>query len=305
MRILITGSNGLLGQKLVYQLKSQSNIELLVTSKGANRIHEKQGYDYLDLDITDKESVDKVVAEFQPDCLINCAAMTNVDACELDHEACNRLNIEAVTHLLNACKSIGTHFIHLSTDFIFDGTSGPYSEDDHPDPLSYYASSKLKSEELVKKSSLPWTIIRTIIIYGVTDGDQRSNLVLWVKSSLENGKSINVITDQFRSPTLAEDLAEACISAAVNKVEGVFHVAGREEDIDSIFSLAYQIADYFKLETTLLHPITSSELNQPAIRPPKTGFKIDKARKELNYHPHSFEEGLKIISDQLMEKKPE
>ena len=117
---------------------------------------------------------------------------------------------------------------------------------------------------------------------------------------MQHGKKINVITDQFRSPTLAEDLADACIFAALNKKQGLFHVSGREDDIDSIFSLAHRVADYFKLDASLMQPVTSVELNQPATRPSKTGFILQKARSELNYKPHTFDEGLKIISDQLL-----
>lgn len=305
MRILITGSNGLLGQKLVYRLRQERGLNLLATSKGENRLNERSGYRYSPCDITSEGQVKQVVEEFSPDCIINCAAMTNVDACELDPETCQIMNVDAVRFLLDAAKGSNAHFIHLSTDFVFDGTSGPYTEEEPTNPQSVYARSKLESEELVRNSGLDWTIIRTIIIYGVTDGEQRSNLVLWVKNSLQQGKQINVITDQFRSPTLAEDLADAVAFAALHRKTGLFHVSGDEKDLDSIFDLAHRVADYFKLEASLLHPITTKELGQPAPRPPKTGFVIDKARKELDYQPRSFDEGLKIIADQLHERADE
>ncbi len=305
MKILITGSNGLLGQKLVYRLKQESGVEILATSKGENRLNDVSGYDYMTCDITSKEQVEAVVSGFLPDCIINCAAMTNVDSCELDPEGCKTMNVDAVSYLINAAKATNAHFIQLSTDFVFDGAAGPYREDAETNPQSTYAKSKLESEQLVKNSGLDWTIIRTIIIYGVTDGEQRSNLVLWVKNSLQQGKQINVITDQFRSPTLAEDLADAVVRAALDRRTGLYHVSGDENDLESIFDLAHRVADYFKLEATLLHPITTKELGQPAPRPPKTGFILEKARKELNYHPRSFDEGLKIVADQLHERAGE
>lgn len=303
MKILITGSNGLLGQKLVYQLLKNPEIQLCATSKGANRISEKNGYQYQSLDITVREDVKKIMESFQPDCIINTAAMTNVDACELDKTGCDALNVNAVRYLIEFAKPYNTHLIHLSTDFVFDGKNGPYREEDIPNPLSYYASSKLESEKLVMNSGLDWAIIRTIIIYGVVDDVQRSNLVLWTKSSLEQGKSINVITDQFRSPTLAEDLADACIAAAQKRATGIYHVAGPEEDLDSIINLVKHIAEFYKLDQSLIKPVSSAELNQPAVRPPKTGFILDKARSILGYKPHTLLEGLKIVTLQIESKQ--
>jgi len=303
LKILITGSNGLLGQKLVYSLAGKPDIEVIATSKGVNRIKLQEGYRYIPMDITSEVEVATIISTEQPECIIHTAAMTNVDACEKDQSGCDLLNVEAVRYLLEAATPFGTHFIHLSTDFVFDGLNGPYSETDTPDPSGYYALSKLKSEQLVMESGLPWSIVRTIIIYGVVDDLQRSNLVLWTKSSLEKGSSINVIIDQFRSPTLAEDLAQACITIAFKKETGIFHICGPEEDLDSIINLAYVIADYFKLDRSLIHPVTTAELNQPAKRPPKTGFILTKARTRLDYKPHTLVEGLKIVEQQLAQKK--
>jgi dTDP-4-dehydrorhamnose reductase len=303
MKILITGSNGLLGQKLVYALAGKDGIEVLATSKGANRISKKDGYAYQPLDITNRDEVFSVIQKFRPNCIINTAAMTNVDACENDKPGCDALNVDAVRHLTEASRGTSTHFIHISTDFVFDGESGPYREEDKPNPLSYYASSKLESEKVVMQSGLDWAILRTIIIYGVVDDVQRSNLVLWTKSSLEQNKDINVITDQFRSPTLAEDLADACILAMQKRATGIFHICGPEEDLDSIINLAAKVADFFGLDKSHIKPISSASLNQPAKRPPRTGFILDKARIELGYTPRTFVEGLKIVSAQLLQKQ--
>lgn len=303
MKILITGSNGLLGQKLVYALAGKDGIEVLATSKGVNRISKKDGYAYQPLDITNRDEVFSVIQKFRPNCIINTAAMTNVDACENDKPGCDALNVDAVKHLTEASRGNSTHFIHISTDFVFDGESGPYREEDQPNPLSYYASSKLESEKVVMQSGLDWAILRTIIIYGVVDDVQRSNLVLWTKSSLEQNKDINVITDQFRSPTLAEDLADACILAMQKRATGIFHICGPEEDLDSIINLAAKVADFFGLDKSHIKPISSASLNQPAKRPPRTGFILDKARIELGYTPRTFVEGLKIVSAQLLQKQ--
>jgi dTDP-4-dehydrorhamnose reductase len=301
MKVLITGANGLLGQKLVYALKDRAGFEVIATGKGANRINNQNGYIYKVLDITDRNAVLKVIEESAPDCIINTAAMTNVDACEQHKTGCKKLNVDAVAYLLEASEKNNIHLIHLSTDFVFDGEDGPYAEDAEPSPQSYYAWSKLESENILKAGKTPWTIIRTIIIYGVADDEQRSNVVLWTKSSLEQGKKINVITDQFRSPTLAEDLAEACISAAIRKATGIFHISGKE--LMSIIDIVYKVADYFNLDKSYINPVSTNELNQAAKRPRLTGFILNKAIRELDYHPHSFLEGLEIVSEQLKVRK--
>lgn len=300
MKILITGSNGLLGQKLVYLLKDKTNVTCVATARGDNRIKIKEGYIFETLDLTDSARVFEVLQKHQPDCIIHTAAMTNVDECELKPNDCELNNVIATKHLIEASKSFKPHFIYISTDFVFDGTAGPYKEEDTTNPLSIYAKSKLDAEHLVESSGLPFSILRTMIVYGVTDDVQRSNIILWTKNSLEQGKDIRVINDQFRGPTLAEDLAEACYNAAVKKAIGIYHVSGRE--VISIIDIAYKVADYFGLDKKYIHPVSTTELNQPARRPLKTGFIIDKAVRELDYNPHSIDEGIKIVNDQMNAK---
>ena len=295
--ILITGSNGLLGQKLVHKLKGNPEINLIATSKGPNRISTSTGYVYQELDITKQEEVEAIFKKYKPHVLINTAAMTNVDACESDNEGCWQLNVTAVEYLVKAAEKNATHLIHLSTDFVFDGEHGPYKEDDTPNPLSYYGESKLASEKLVEKATTLWSIVRTIIVYGVAENMSRSNIVLWAKGALEKGEPLTIVNDQFRSPTLAEDLADGCILIAERKVQGVYHLSGK--DLMSIDDLVRRVAHFFNLDTAIIQEISSASLNQAAKRPPKTGFTLSKAIKELDYKPHSFEEGLAIVSRQL------
>lgn len=304
MKILITGSNGLLGQKLVYKLRNQGGVTCIATAKGVNRLVETGGYEYEPLDITDRNNVQAVFAKFLPDVVINTAAMTNVDACETDQENCWLLNVTAVEHQVGALQALkGTnrtydpHIIHLSTDFIFDGTHGPLDENEKPNPLSYYAESKLASEKVVQGSTLRWAIARTVLVYGIVDNMSRSNIVLWVKSNLEQGKAINVVDDQFRTPTLAEDLADGCILIARKSATGIYNISGK--DFYSILELAHVVADYYSLDKSLIRPSKSADIRQPAKRPPVTGFIIDKARKELGYEPHSFVEGIRILEEQI------
>lgn len=312
MKILVTGSNGLLGQKVIYGLlgdplcllpddirkKIKTDVQVLATGKGENRMHRKDGYVYEDVDITDKAALEQLLMKHKPDAVINTAAMTNVDACETKREECWAANVTAMQNMVNVLEKIESHLIHVSTDFVFDGMKGSeYVETDKPNPLHYYALSKLEGEKIVEASKLKWAILRTIIVYGVVDGNTRSNLVLWVKNNLEKKQKINVINDQYRAPTLSEDLAQACIMAAMKGAQGIYHVSGPKTY--SILRLAEIVADFWKLDKTLMNPVTSEQLKQPAKRPPYTGFIIDKAKKELGYTPRSFEDGLKIVDTQI------
>jgi dTDP-4-dehydrorhamnose reductase len=297
MKILVTGSNGLLGQKLVELISTQAECHLIATAKSKLIPTMTHGEFHL-LDITDAIEVDEVITKTKPDAVINTAAMTQVDQCEFEKEKCWKSNVEAVANLVSACKKNGTHLIHLSTDFIFDGTHGPLDENEKPNPLSFYGESKLAGELEAQKNSAGWAILRTVLVYGATKDMSRSNIVLWVKKSLEEGKSINVVSDQFRTPTtLAEDLAMGCFLAAKKKSQGVFNVSG--EEMMTPYDIAIATADFFKLDKSLIHQTDSTKFTQPAKRPPKTGFIIEKAKRELGYKPHTFKEGLAIMASQI------
>lgn len=296
-KILVTGSNGLLGQKLTDAIIRDRKFELIATSKGENRHSIKEGYQYASMDIANPESIKKVVSEYRPDVIINTAAMTNVDVCEKEKEECWLLNVTAVSYLIDICKSSDIQLIHLSTDFIFDGADGPYAEDAKASPLSYYGESKWAAEKLLQESDIHFTILRTIIVYGIVNDMSRSNIILWAKGALEKGSPINVVDDQWRMPTLAEDLADICLLASEKGAQGVYNASGK--DMMSILELVERVADYYGLDKSLINPISSESLNQAAKRPVKTGFILDKSIKELGYNPHSFEEGIRIMDEQL------
>lgn len=295
MRILITGSNGLLGQKLV-ELISTKNDYLIATAKSKLVIDVPVG-EFHSLDITDLSEVERVLNTAKPDVIINTAAMTQVDQCETEKEKCWTNNVTAVENLIKVCEQIKTHLIHVSTDFIFDGTHGPLDETEKPNPLSYYGESKLAAEVAIQKSKLDWSILRTVLVYGATKDMSRSNIVLWVKKSLEEGKTINIVNDQWRTPTLAEDLAIGCYLAATKKVTGIYNISG--EKMMTPYDIAIQTAEFFGLNKSLINQTDSTKFKQAAARPPKTGFIIDKAKRELGYKPHSFIGGLALLKNQL------
>ncbi len=295
--ILITGANGLLGQKLVELLVQQSTVDLIATAKGENRLPNSAGYRYVSLDITNSGEVNTVFDTYQPDVVIHTAAMTNVDTCETDQTGCELLNVTAVAYLIEACQKHDTFLCHLSTDFIFDGTDGPYTEEAIPNPISVYGASKLRAEKLLETSSIRWAIARTVLVFGIVSDMSRTNIILWVKKSLEEGKQINVVTDQFRTPTLAEDLAMGCWLIAHKEAQGIFNISG--SDFLTPYEMAIKTANFYGLPVELIKQADSSTFSQPAKRPPRTGFILDKARRELGYQPRTFDEGIALMAKQI------
>ena len=300
-KILITGANGLLGRKLVSILSQQKDLSLVATAKGVCRFFLPSKIVYRSLDITNADVCKNLINEFQPDALIHTAAMTQVDVCEDEREACDIINIKGVSNLIKAIGNRNTHFVHLSTDFIYEGNEEEYFEDSKVNPLNYYGRSKWKSEKLFEKVSFPYSILRTVLVYGVVQDLSRTNIVLWAKAALEKGEKINVVDDQYRCPTLAEDLAYACLQVILQKATGVYHVSGK--DFLSILDIVFEIADYWGLDKSLINSISSVSLNQKARRPLKTNLNISKAKQEFNYQPKSFREGLKLLDEQIKKLK--
>jgi dTDP-4-dehydrorhamnose reductase len=299
VKILLTGSNGLLGQKLVALLHHAPGVELVATARDTNRLAASYpALQFVPLDVANAAQVQQVLAEQRPTHVIHTAAMTQVDECELNQAACWIQNVQAVEHLAAACAQLDVHLTHLSTDFIFNGTEAMLSEEAQPDPISHYGASKLAAEQVVQRTAgLRWAIARTVLVYGTTLAGGRSNLVLWVYNSLRNHQEIKVVDDQWRTPTLAEDLAQGCWLLASHSAQGIFHLSGRE--LLTPYQMAQQVATVFQLDATLLQRADSQSFTQPGRRPPRTGFRITKAEQELGYQPHSFAEGLAFVKTQL------
>ncbi|GAA3921775.1 SDR family oxidoreductase [Hymenobacter algoricola] len=296
-RILITGSNGLLGQKLVALLHQHPDVELIATSRGGNKLAALYPQvRFVPLDVTSRAQVEQVLQVEQPTHLIHTAAMTNVDECELNQAACWEQNVTAVENLVAGCAALKIHLIHVSTDFIFSGEEGPLSEEATPAPVNYYGQSKLAAEQVVQRSAGKWAIVRTILVYGTAHDYGRTNIVLWVRDSLRAGKEIKVVDDQFRTPTLAEDLAQGCWLVARHEAIGIYHISSSE--LLTPYQMALQVAEYFALDSALIIRADAGTFTQPARRPARTGFLIGKAQRELGYAPHTFTEGIALLARQ-------
>ena len=299
-KILITGSNGLLGQKLVELLHKSAKNQVIATARGENRLPFTDGYEYKSMDITNREQVQDVIDKVKPNVIIHTAAMTNVDQCESEKDTCWQQNVSSVEYLVEACKKNDCFLLHVSTDFIFDGKAGPYKEDAEANPISFYGWSKYAAEKAVTNSDIRWGIARTVLVYGIAHDMSRTNIILWVKKSLEDGKNIKVVTDQWRTPTLAEDLAKGCALIAEKEVEGIFNISGK--DFLTPYEMAMMTADYFKLDKSLISKADSTTFSQPAKRPPRTGFDLSKSQQVLDYQPVSFIKGIEVLAGQINSK---
>lgn len=293
MKVLITGANGLLGQHLVKLLIDSPNYTITATGKGVSRLpfNSSNRFNYVSLDITNGVEVVALIAGDRPDIIIHTAAITQADECEQNPIHCWDTNVTATRFLLGAAEIAGAAFIYISTDFIFDGIAGPYVESDLPGPVNYYGSSKLGAEKSVMEAKLPWCIIRTVLVYGNILFGNRSNMVSWVQNNLSQGKPIQVVSDQWRTPTYVEDLAKGILLAIENKAKGIYHISG--EALLTPYDMAMATAEYLALDKNLIEKVNASIFVQAAKRPAKTGFIIDKAKNELGFRPLSFKEGLK------------
>ena len=299
-KVLITGVNGLVGNRLLSLLSNNSEYRVFGTSIGKNRIKDVS-FDYFDCDIRSKDAVENLFQETQPDIVIHTAAITQVDLCEKEKQLCKDVNCIGTSNVVEGCKLNSCFLIHLSTDFVFDGSKKVYTEADLTEPLSFYAKSKVEAEKIVLSSTLKAAVVRTILVYGVVESMSRSNLFLWVYNSLNEGKSIRVVNDQHRMPTFVDDLCKGCISLMKKRLEGVFHLSGPEQK--TVYEIAKEIADYYKHDSSKIEPVSSLVLNELGIRPASTGFDLKKAKNLLNYEPLSISEGLKEFDAQLQKVK--
>ncbi len=291
MKILITGANGLLGQHLVKLLLDATTHDVIATSKREPRlIIQNSRVHYHSLDITDGMAVNVLLEKLQPDTIVHCAALTQIDECEQEPIKAWEINVTATRFLTDAAKKINAFFIFISTDFVFDGIGGPYKEEDIVNPVSYYGSTKVAAEKAVAESGLPYAIVRTCLVYGHILFGTRGNIITWVKEGLEQDKKIKVVSDQWRTPTYVEDLAKGILLIAEQKAQGLFHISGT--DFLSPYEMAMETATALQLNTSLIEKVDASVFTQPAKRPATTGFIVDKAKRELGFAPLTFKEGL-------------
>jgi dTDP-4-dehydrorhamnose reductase len=291
MKILLTGANGFLGHYLVQQLLAK-NFSVIATGRGECRLPftGQKNFSYQSMDFTDPYSIHDVFEKIKPDVVVHAGAMGKPDECEMNQMKAYMTNVEGTVHLLTNAEEWKSFFVFLSTDFVFAGDKGSYNEADAPGPVNYYGRTKMEAEQAVQEYAHDFAIVRTVLVYG-KNNTGRSNILTLVKEKLEKGEEHNVVDDQLRTPTYAEDVAKGVVTIIEKKAKGIYHLAGK--DVMTPYQMAIKVAEHLKLDKSLLKRVTAADFSQPAIRPPRTIFSIEKARKELGYEPVSFEEGLR------------
>jgi len=270
MKYVIVGASGMIGKAFMSEL-SKSGIANFGT------YHSRPKAGLLHLDITDKESAVRLLSKLEPDVVVQTAAQPNVDYCEDHQDEAWRTNVLGTENLASACRQVGAKHLFISTDYVFDGTAGPYGEEDSVNPINYYARTKVEGENRVRSLS-DHLIIRTGVVF---DADRESkNFALRLVNELSAGRSLRVPIDQIGNPTLASNLAACSIELGTRNKVGTYHLAGRS--LMSRYDFALMICGVFDLDQKLVYPVTSEELQQKAKRPKKLGLKTDKASRELS-----------------------
>lgn len=288
-KILITGANGFLGYYLVQQLV-EKNYFVIATGKGECRLpFAASNFVYETLDFVNAEEVKISLNKYFPDIIVHAGAMSKPDECELNKEAAFRTNVTGAINLLKSATDTQSFFLYVSTDFVFSGEKGMYKEDDETGPVNYYGETKLFGEEEVKKYPFNWSIVRTVLVYGKPVSG-RQNILTNTSNALQKGEALKIFDDQVRTPTYVEDLARGIVSILEKRAKGVYHLSG--EDVLTPYQMAIAVAKHLNLNEALIAKVTEKEFHQPAKRPLKTGFDISKAKKELEYQPISFSDGL-------------
>ena len=289
--ILITGANGFLGFYLT-RLLLEKNHTVIATGRGDARLEYpgNENFTYAKMDFTDPFSVHDVVAEHAPEIIIHAGAVSKPDECQKDQWQAYITNVEATVTLLLNAEEHKSFFLFISTDFIFDGVKGMYTETDEPGPVNFYGKTKLEAEEAVKEYEYDWSIVRTVLVYGKPQSG-RSNLLTIVKEKLEKGEGYNVVDDQVRTPTYVEDLASGIVTIIEKRATGIFHLSG--EEVMTPYQMAIATADHLGLDASLIKKVTATDFPEAAQRPLITGFSIDKAKAVLGYQVTSFKEGLR------------
>jgi dTDP-4-dehydrorhamnose reductase len=289
VKLLVTGAHGLLGRALL-QTDWGGQVELVGCGRHGEPVGDVPCHA---IDLNDQDSVVELWRRVRPDRVIHTAALTNVDRCETEPELARRVNQEIVAHVVAASVDVGAGVAHLSTDYVFDGRQGPYSEQDQPQPLSVYGRTKLESESIVLAAAVDGLVVRTLWLYGHLQS-VRPNLVTWPLGALARGESVRIVGDQWGNPTYVHDLARALVELSRQGVSGLFHMGGttfltRQE-------LARQVAHHFHLEASRIETVTTDVAGQVAARPLRSGLTTDTIEAQLGWTPASLTEGLERMA---------
>jgi len=280
--LFVTGASGLLGSRMVEPAKHNYEV---IPLHNTRPLHSNS----LRLDITNLSEVLSLFNKLKPHMVIHTASETNVDKCETRKEQAWRINVEGTRNIAFACSKVGAKLVYISTDYVFDGEKGNYTEQDKPNPINYYGVTKSEGESQVVQHCKNYAILRTSVLYGWHPWKQ--NFATWVINELKQNKEITVVEDHYNTPTLADNLAEMAIETILKDLQGVYHACGSERI--GRYEFARQIARAFDLNQNLIRPIKMEQLTAwIAKRPRDSSLNTNKIRSQLEAKPLNITEGL-------------
>ncbi|MFY2557694.1 SDR family oxidoreductase [Corallococcus terminator] len=287
MRVLVTGSNGLVGSRACALLEQRGH-----TVVGLGRGPRRTGgeYGYVSVDLTREADVSAALEAAAPEVIIHCASMTEVDACEKDPEAAYAGNVSATAAVARGARKAGAHLVHVSTDYVFDGDAGPYDEAAIPNPRGVYAVTKHMGEQAARTLAPGCAIARTAVVYGWPPVEGRLNFGAWLVTNLEKGQPARLFEDQVVSPSLADNVAAMLVELGERKLGGVWNTCGGTV-VDRV-TYGRALCEVFGFDAKLVIPTRMAELKLPSPRPLKGGLRTDKVRTELAAKPLELAESL-------------
>jgi len=292
MRVAVTGANGLLGGAAVARLAGRH--EVLAVGRGACRLPPGP-FRWADSDLGDGRSVEMALLEFRAEAVLHAGALTDVDGCERDPEAAWHVNVGGTEQVARACRALGARLVAVSTDYVFDGEAGPYSEDDVPNPRGAYARSKRCGEEAALLLAPDCAVARVAVVYSGRPG-AKSTFATQVVEKLSRGEVVKAFSDQIVSPTLAENAAGMTLELLVERdYRGVFHTAGATA-LDRV-DFAHRVAARFGLTGEIV-PVRTADVKLLAPRPLRAGLRVERAKALLSEQPLAIEAALELFHRQ-------
>ena len=284
MKILITGASGLYGSKLSQIIPKDCEV---YSAYGKDKpIYGTP----VQFDVSNKNQVEHAFKKANPDVVVHAATLTDVDKCETQKALAWKTNVEGTRNTAEAAKACDAFLFYVSTDYVFNGEKGNYTETETPDPINYYGLTKQKAEELVKDVMEEYCIARTSVIYGATPAAGKINFALWLLNNLRQKVTVKIVTDQWNSPTLNTNLAEMTWEIIQRKMTGIYHLSGATRI--SRYDFAKSVASAFNLDTDLILPSASSVFSWAAKRPKDSSLNVEKAQKALTNQPLPIDQAL-------------
>lgn len=283
MTYLVTGSAGLIGNQIVYDLEKSGE----TVYSCYNNLKPVYGIP-TKLNLLNLENIHKIFQKIQPDIVIHCAALTDVEKCEVELELANSINVKATEVIAKEVEKINSYLMYISTDYVFNGKKGSYKETDLTNPLNNYGKTKLLGEKIIKSETSKWSIIRTSTPFGVNSF--KKTFPVWIYENLKNNKKINILEDQFTSPTYVPNLSKMIIEMISRNLQGFFHLSGSTKI--SRFKFAKMIATKLNLDSSLLNPVKIHTMKWNAIRPLDSSLDVDKINTILKTKSYTIEQSL-------------